>query len=300
MHDHHHHDIEGMADRRLGWAIAINVLLTAGQIAGGIVSGSLALVADALHNLGDAAALAIAWLARRIARRPPDHLKTFGYRRAEVVATLINLTTLAVLGLYLAHESVWRLWEPRVIDGGMVVAVAAVALVVDAATALLTHAMSRQSMNLRAAFLHNLSDALASAAVIASGVMIMRHGWFWSDSVLTLLIAGYVLYQAFSLLPGCVHILMQGAPEGVDIDEVARAMAEIGGVDGVHHLHLWRLDERESALEAHVEVHGAEGGEQIKREIKALLAERFAIRHVTLELEWSPCDGVCRAHGHGG
>ncbi len=200
-HEHHHHDVDAMDDRRLGWAIAINMLLTLAQIIGGVLSGSLALIADALHNFSDAASLLIAWIARRIGRQPADYFKTFGYKRAEVIAALINLVILVIVGLYLIYEALWRIYEPQVIEGWMVVIVAAVALVIDVATAILTYTMSKNSMNIRAAFLHNVSDALASVGVILAGSLILLYGWYWTDTALTLLIAGYVLYQAATLLP---------------------------------------------------------------------------------------------------
>ena len=151
---HHHHDIEMMGDRRLIVAIAINMLLTLAQVVGGIISGSLALIADALHNFSDAAALLIAWVARRIGRQPADRFKTFGYKRAEVIAALINLVTLVLVGLYLIYEAIWRVFEPQIIEGWMVIIVAGIALVIDVITAILTYTMSKHSMNIRAAFLH--------------------------------------------------------------------------------------------------------------------------------------------------
>ena len=164
----HQHDTENLGDGKLMAAVVINVLLTVAQVIGGIISGSLSLIADALHNLSDAASLGIAIIARKIGRRPADELKTFGYKRAEVIAALINLTTLIIIGVYLIYEALWRLAEPQEIAGWLVVIVASIALVVDVVTALLTYAQSKNSMNIKAAFLHNLSDALASLAEVAA------------------------------------------------------------------------------------------------------------------------------------
>ncbi len=288
----HAHDVEALGDRRLGWAIAINMLLTLAQIVGGIVSGSLALIADALHNFSDAASLLIAWVARRIGRQPPDRFKTFGYKRAEVIAALINLVTLVIVGLYLIYEALWRMVEPQVIEGWTVVIVAGVALVIDVATAVLTYTMSRHSMNIRAAFLHNVSDALASVGVIIAGSLILLYEWYWSDTLLTLLIAGYVLYQAATMLPQTIHILMQGTPEDISVDEVIASMERVQGVSNVHHLHIWQLDEHENALEAHVVITDFNHTEQIKRTLKSELERRFSITHSTLEFETEHCNGV--------
>ncbi|ORJ61507.1 cation diffusion facilitator family transporter [Geothermobacter hydrogeniphilus] len=287
--NHHHHDIDTMGDRRLGWAIAINMVLTLAQVIGGIVSGSLALIADALHNFSDAAALLIAWAARKISRKPPDYFRTFGYKRAEVIAALINLVTLVILGLYLIYEGLWRIYEPQAIEGWTVVIVAGIALVIDVATAILTYSMSKHSMNIRAAFLHNVSDVLASVGVIGAGSLILLYGWYWTDTALTLLIAGYVLYQAATMLPGTIHILMEGAPEDISIEEVIDAMARVEGVASVHHVHLWQLDEHKNALEAHVVIDDFGRSDIIKTALKTELAQRFSILHSTLEFEVDHC-----------
>jgi len=289
-HEHHHHDIEAMGDRRLITAIAVNMLLTLAQVIGGIISGSLALVADALHNFSDAASLLIAWVARKIGRQPADHFKTFGYKRAEVIAALVNLVTLVIVGLYLIYEAIWRVFEPQIIEGWTVVIVAAIALVIDVVTALLTYTMSRHSMNIRAAFLHNVSDALASVGVIVAGSLILLYGWYWADTLLTLLIAGYVLYQAATMLPKTIHILMQGTPENIAIDTVIDAMEDVDGVSNVHHVHIWQLDEHENALEAHVVIENFRDTENVKTALKTALEQGFGISHSTLEFEIRHCD----------
>lgn len=291
-HDHHH-DIEGMDDSRLIWAIAINMVLTLAQVVGGIISGSLALIADALHNFSDAAALLIAWVARRIGRKSADSFKTFGYKRAEVIAALINLVTLVIVGLYLIYEALWRIYEPKSIDGWTVIVVAGVALVIDVATAILTFSMSKHSMNIRAAFLHNISDALASAGVIVAGSLILLYDWYWTDTALTLLIAGYVLYQAATLLPKTIHILMEGTPENISIEEVIKAMEGVRSVSNVHHVHLWQLDEHRNGLEAHVVIGDFMDSEAIKTELKDELKQRFSIVHSTLEFEVDHCGRTC-------
>jgi len=292
-HDHHDHDLENMGDRRLIWAIAVNMVLTLAQVVGGIVSGSLALIADALHNFSDAASLLIAWVARRIGRKPADVFKTFGYKRAEVIAALVNLVTLVIVGLYLIYEALWRIYEPQVIDGWTVVVVAGVALVIDVATALLTYSISKHSMNIRAAFLHNVSDALASAGVIVAGSLILLYGWYWADTVLTLLIAGYVLYQAATLLPKTIHILMEGTPEDISIAEVIETMESVQSVSNVHHVHLWQLDEHRNGLEAHVVIDDFMDSETIKMALKDELKQRFSIVHSTLEFEVDHCGRIC-------
>jgi len=290
MGHEHHHDVETMGDQRLLIAIVINMLLTLAQVIGGIISGSLSLIADALHNFSDASSLLIAWVARKIGRQPPDAFKTFGYKRAEVIAALINLVTLVLIGLYLIYEALWRFYSPQEIEGWIVVIVASVALVIDVATAMLTYSMSKNSLNIRAAFLHNVSDALASVGVIVAGSLILLYGWYWTDTVMTLAIAGYVLYQAATMLPMTLHILMQGTPENLTIDEVIIAMEKMAGVCNVHHVHIWQIDEHQIALEAHIVITDFAQTEQIKTALKAELKHRFSITHSTLEFEVVHCE----------
>lgn len=188
-HDHAGQGHHRHGDRLLGWAVAVNLGLTAVQVAGGLVSGSIALLADAVHNLSDALALLLAWAARRVARRAATPAMSFGYGRAETVAALVNYTALALVALYLAAEGLMRLLDPPAVEGWVVVAVAGVALVVDAATAALTWRLARESSNIRAAFLHNLADALGSVVVIVAGTLILLYDWRLIDPLATLAIA---------------------------------------------------------------------------------------------------------------
>lgn len=291
---HHHHDVESMGDRRLGFAIAINILLTVAQVIGGVISGSLSLIADALHNFSDASSLLIAYAARKIGRQPADQFRTFGYKRAEVIAALINLVILVIVGLYLVYEAIWRVFDPQIITGWTVVIVASIALVIDIATAILTYTMSKDSVNIRAAFIHNVSDALSSIGVIIAGSLILLYQWYWTDTLITFLIAGYVLYQAALLLPKTIHILMEGAPENISLDTVIQEMERVQGVSNVHHVHLWQLDEHRNALEAHVVINDFNETENIKQLLKSEIEKTFSITHSTLEFEVVHCeDGGC-------
>lgn len=283
-HGHHHPQIKE-GDRRMQAAVAVNLLLTAVQIMAGVISGSLALVADAIHNLSDALSLIIAFFARKIGRRPADAKMTFGYGRAEVVAALINYTTLIIVALYLAAQGVERLFNPAQVEGWIVVVVAGVALIIDTITALLVMRMARDSVNIRAAFLHNVADALGSVAVIIGGTLILLYDWRLVDPLITLLIAGYILWHAGREVGPVVRILMLGAPEDTALEEVITALRATDGIADLHHLHLWRMQEHETALEAHVVITEGTDPQEIKDRIKAQLFERFAIRHSTLEVE---------------
>ncbi|MEJ6788167.1 cation diffusion facilitator family transporter [Brevundimonas sp. BR2-1] len=286
----HDHGADDLPDGRLIAAVAVNVLLTVAQIIGGVVSGSLSLIADALHNLNDAASLALALFARKIGRRPADKLMTFGYGRAEVVAALINLTTLVIVGLYLIYEAVARFLNPQPIDGWIVIGVAGVALVIDVVTAVMVHAGSKNSLNIKAAFLHNVSDALASVGVIVAGILILLYDLYVADLVITLVISAYVLWQGFSLLPRTIRILMGATPDDLEYDRIVAAVAAVSGVKSLHHVHVWSLDEHTRSLEAHIvpDTGSMKAFEEIKTRIRAMLKSDFAIAHATLE----PCTGV--------
>lgn len=287
-HGHHHHHVDpDSGDRAVAAAVGVNVALTVAEIVGGILSGSVALIADAVHNLSDAASLGIAWFARRIARRPTDETMTFGYKRAELVAALINLTTLIVIGIYLIYEAVQRFFAPVEVIGWLMIWVSVFALIVDAVTAWLTYRLSKDSVNIRAAFLHNVADALGSVAVIITGLLIVWFGWTWADPLATLIIAGYILWMAYGEIRGVIRTLMLGTPPGIEPGAVLAAMETVKGVSDVHHLHIWQISERVVSLEAHL-VTEAETLPQIaelKAAMRDMLHERFEITHVTLDTE---------------
>lgn len=290
MAGHHHHHVDPDAgDARVFWAVIVNVCLTVAQIIGGILSGSLALIADAIHNLSDALSLAIAFLARKIARRPSDAQMTFGYGRAEIVATLVNYTTLIVIGFYLVYEAVMRFIEPQGVDGFLVVVIAGIALAVDLATALLTYSLSKHSMNIRAAFLHNVADALGSVAVIVAGTLILLYDWRFVDPLATLMIAGYILWLSFTEIGAVIRILMLGSPPDIDTGKVLDRMRATEGIEDIHHLHLWQMEEHENSLDAHLVIsQGAwSKADQIKERVKGVLKRDFGIGHSTLEMECS-------------
>ena len=282
---HHHQGVQ--TDSGLLVAVTINVLLTVVQVAGGIISGSLSLIADALHNLSDAASLGIALFARAIGRKPADQYKSFGYQRAEIVAALMNLTILLVVSLYLLFEAFWRIAEPKEVVGWIIIVVAGGALFIDTATAFITFKMSKTSLNMKAAFLHNLTDALGSLGVILAGALIILYQLYWIDTLIAFVIAGFVLWQALKILPKTIHILMEGTPENLSAIEIKLAMERADSVEDVHHIHVWNIDEHRVALEAHVVVSVSEFKEVelIKATLKKMLFINFNVDHSTLEFE---------------
>lgn len=285
-HDHADIDPES-GDKRVSIAIWANAFLTVAQIIGGILSGSLALIADALHNFSDMASLVIAFAARKIARRPADAHMTFGYGRIEIVAALINYTTLILIGFYLIYEGGMRLIDPPEVIGWTVVILGSVALAVDTLTAMLTYSMQKGSVNIRALFLHNLSDALASVAVIIGGALIILYDMRWVDPAITIGIALYILYMALTEIGGPIRTLMLGSPADIDGREVIAMLRNVEGVVDVHHIHFWQMQEHSASLDMHVVLNTDVWSrlEDIKDTIKRQLEDEFDISHSTIEFE---------------
>jgi len=275
--------------------VLANVGLSVFEFTAGFIAGSVALMADALHNTNDAAALLIAYIARKISRQGADHDFTFGYRRAELIGAMIQLTALIIVGVYLIFEAAKRFFSPEPVLGGWVMVAAGVALVVDVVTAWLLWAMSKGSLNVKAAFLHNLTDAAASIAVLLGGAAIFWLDWRWVDPTLSLIIAGYILYMSVGMIKSTTRILMEGTPPGVSLDNLKKAVESLADVRDVHHIHVWELDEHHRALEAHIVIDGDLSGsaiDNLKPQIKSLLSEQFQIGHSTLEFE--SIDEACK------
>lgn len=298
-HDHshcaHNHKKHGS---QLFWAILINILLTVVQVVGGVLSGSISLIADALHNFSDAGSLIIAYAAQKISGRPATEEMTFGYGRAEIIGALINSVSLIFVGLYLLIEAGQRILSPQPIDGWMVVVVASVALIIDLITAWLTYQGSKDSINMRAAFVHNLSDAMASVAVIISGILILLYKVYWVDFVATILISVYVVWHSWGLISSCIKTLMQAVPDDINPQDVEEALSEVGGVLGVHHMHIWAIHEKARSLEAHVRVKTESllEIEGIKLKLREVLTSKFKIDHSTFEFETEAVS--CSAQDH--
>ena len=277
--------VEG--DRRVAIAIVANGLLTVAQIVGGVLSGSLALIADAIHNFSDMASLVIAYGARKISRRQADADMTFGYARIEIVAALINYTSLIIIGFYLVYEGGMRLLDPPEVAGWTVVILGVVALVVDALTALLTWSMQKGSVNIRALFLHNLSDALASVAVIVGGALILLYDIRWVDPAITIGIALYILWLAFSEIGKPIRILMLGSPTDVDTPAVIAALEGVDGIEKLRHTRCWQVDESGAAFDTRAVIASERWSDipRIRHEARSVLKREFGIERSTIEFE---------------
>lgn len=290
-HGHGHGHAHG-GDGAIGWAVAINLALTGAQIVGGVIAGSTALIADGIHNLSDALALVLAFGARRLARRAATPEWSFGWGRAEIVAAFINYLALIAVSIWLAIEAFGRLADPPQVAGGLVMALATFALVVDLGTAALVWRLSKDSVNIRAAFLHNLADAGVSVAVILGGALIWAFGWNLADPILTLAISVVILWHVVPEMGPVFRMLMLAAPPGYDPARVADALRALPDVHDVHHLHLWQIDEKRVAASVHLVVETTDFA-AVTRSAKHLLREDLGISHATIEVE--PPDG-CADH----
>lgn len=289
----HSHDVSHIKGTRLVFVIILNFIITAAQIIGGIFSGSLSLISDALHNFSDGASVIISYLALRISGKGNDARRTFGYKRATILAALINSSVLVVIAVYLFVESYQRLISPKSIDGLMVIWVAAIGLVADLISVLLLHKNSKADINLRSSYLHMLSDALSSVVVIVGGVLIYFFEVYWVDPLLTVLIGLYVLRSGFGIVKKAVNILMQGVPKNLDINEIVSELEKIEKVIKVHHVHIWSLDEHNVFFEAHVNIEDMPVSQtkEILDKMRQVL-HSFNINHVTIQFEYDCCIGT--------
>ena len=285
MHDHSDKNAEGRG-KRLLIAVALNVGITVAQIVGGLISGSLSVLADAAHNASDAATLGISYGAWRLSRRKADERRTFGYKRAETVGAIINLTTLFVIALYLLYEAVDRFFNPQEVGGWVMIIVGAIAAVEDALSVWVL-SKDQGSLNMKSAFLHMIADTMATVGVIVGGILILLFDITWVDPLITALIAVYIYVHGFREIRKTISVLMESAPKDFDFEGMVRAMKGFEGVEDIHHVHVWRPDEERLALEAHVAISERDlaKADGLKRRIKSLLQERFGIEHATLEVE---------------
>ncbi len=290
------HDHQGRrkdtTEGRLWISIFLNLAITVAELIGGLLSNSLALLSDALHNFGDTASLGISLIARKISGRDANIDKTFGYRRAEIVGAFINLIILVLVSLYLINEGIQRFFNPSPINGKIMFAVAFIGLLGNFITAFLLHAKSSENLNIRSAYLHILTDGLSSIGVIIGGYLILRYRLFVVDTILTIVLGLYILWHSYRMLRQTVDILMESTPKEVNLHKVTEAMQALPRVQDIHHLHVWRLDEKQICLESHVVIEESDlqAMEEIKKKLKKLLKEQFGITHTTLEFEFEPCE----------
>ncbi len=283
---HHHHHVSPEADqRRLALALALIVVFMAAEVVAGILASSLALLSDAAHMLTDAAAIALALVAARLARRPAAGAMTFGLGRAEVLAAQVNGATLLVLGTLIVIEGVNRLADPPAVEGTVVLVVALVGIPVNLAALRLLAGAERRSLNVEGAFQHVLTDLAAFVLTAVAGILILTAGFREADGIASLLVAALMLRSAYGLLRASGRVFLEAVPEGMDVQDIGRSLAAHPRVVEIHDLHIWEVTAGFPALSAHVIVKEHQDCHDIRYELEDLLRERYAIEHTTLQVE---------------
>lgn len=282
---HSHGHVGEFAVRALALALALNLGYTIFEAVAGWATDSLALLADAGHNLSDVFALAIALTASWLATRPATAQRSFGYKRAEILAAFINALSLVVIALVIAVEAIRRFGDPPDVPGGWLIVVAALGIVVNAAGAAFVARGARHDLNLRASFIHLAGDALGSALVIVAGIVILATGFELADPIASLLLAALILVSAWGVLRDSTSILMEQTPTGMDADEVRATILAVPGVKSIHDLHIWTISSGFDSLSAHVLVGQDEDCHERRREIERGLRGRFQLEHTTLQVD---------------
>ncbi len=273
------------------------MLLTGGfmavEVVGGLLAGSLALLADAGHMLTDAAALCFAWLAFRVARRPADEQRSYGYHRFQILAAFLNGVILIAIVVWIGIEAVQRLREPVEILGGLMLAVAGVGLVVNLISFAILHGGNRENLNVRGALVHVMGDLLGSLAAIVAALVIIVTGWTPIDPLLSVLVALLILRSAWMLVRQSTHVLLEGTPAEVDVSRLkTELVASVPEVDDVHHVHAWTLASGKLVMTLHAHVRDDADREQVLRTILSICHERFGVSHVTVQIEHGRCADV--------
>ena len=299
MADLHHHGVDRSLQRRALWvALGLNASYMVVEVVGGFLFNSLALLADAAHMMSDVIGLGIALFAQGLLSRPASPRHTYGLQRSEVLGALANAVILLAVVGWICFEAVRRIADPATVEGGGLLIVATIGLLINVGSAVILLRAQGRSLNMHAAFLHMASDAAGSVAVIAAGAGVLIWDVTWVDPVASFVIALLVLWATWSLLRETVHVLMEGVPKHMDVAEVEAALASQPGIQSVHHLHLWNLASDTPALSAHVVVADDETLHEAQERgdsLRAMLNERFGIEHSTLELECHPCFEVASA-----
>jgi cobalt-zinc-cadmium efflux system protein len=284
-HSHSHQHASSRNRKRLGLTLGLAAVYMVAEAVGGWLTGSLALLADAGHMLSDVAALGLSLLAMWMAQRPPTSRRTFGYHRLEILAALANGATLVAISILVLVEAFHRFRQPPEVDAPMMMGIAAGGLLVNLAGLWILHEGREESLNVRGAWLHVLTDALGSVQAIAAGALLWGFGWRWADPAASVLIALLVIYSSWSLLKEAAGVLMESAPPHIDVDEVREAMIAVPGVLEVHDLHVWTITSGMESLSAHVVVEEGCYDCGVLAAIRATLHDRFDIHHMTVQME---------------
>lgn len=292
-HKHTHGHNGDTAGKNLLIASVLNITITVVELAGGILSNSFALLSDALHNFSDAVAVFLAYLSNKISKKPPTALQTFGFKRIEILAALINSIAMVAICIYLFFEAYHRLINPEPINGLLMIIIAGIGLMANLlAVSFLRHDKDK-NLNVKAAYLHLMGDTLSSVAVVIGGIFIYIYHIWWLDPVLTFIIGIYILKETVGILKQAYEILMQSTPTEIDINKIKQNLEKIEGVENIHHVHVWKLNDSQIHFECHLDLKNdirISETDELLSIVKASLKDQFSIEHTTIQFEYNCCD----------
>jgi cobalt-zinc-cadmium efflux system protein len=294
----HHHPEHG-SGRSMLWATVLNIFITVAEIIGGILTNSLALLSDALHNLSDTIAIFLAFIAHKVSSRKSNERKTFGYKRVEILAAFFNAILLIGISAYLIYEAIIRFSNPEPVKGLLMFVVALAGLIFNLLAVLILKKHSAASLNIRSAYLHLLGDTLSSFAVVLGGILIYFFEIYWIDPLITVLISVYIIKETWDVFKHSSDILMQATPRGLDLNAIAQELQNINGISNIHHVHIWGLSEKDFHFECHVDLESDMPVSKtgiIRSEMENRLKEKFEINHLTVQFEYNTCDDKKTIH----
>ncbi len=290
-HNHSHHHISG---KNIGITILLNIIITIAQMIGGAISGSVALLSDALHNFSDVISLLLSYFSNRLAKRKSTLKQTYGYKRAEILSAFINSATLIFIAIYLIIEAIDRFYNPQEVLSNLVIYFALGSIVINFISVLLLSKDAKENMNMKSAYLHLLTDVMTSIAVMIGGILMKYFEIYWIDSILSILIAVYLIYSSYKILWASIKILMQFTPEDVDVEKISTEIKSLSQIKNVHHVHLWQLNDKQLFFEAHIDLEQnlriTEFQEHLN-EIEKIL-KTHQITHYNIQPEYQRCDNL--------
>ncbi|UQS86326.1 cation diffusion facilitator family transporter [Nicoliella spurrieriana] len=286
MADHEHDHDHALSGGKFLFVTVLNALITLVEFLGGIFAGSLSLISDGFHNLGDSLSVVLSYYAHRISGRPQTSKNTYGFKRAQIISAFVNSVFLIVVSGFLIIEAVQKLMQPEKVDGSLMFIVAIISTIANFISAVLLSRGSKGNLNVRATYLHFLSDSLSSVGIIIAGILINVFGWYFTDPLVTIIVAVYIMFETWPIIKKTIYILMQGAPS-VDCQSLKKDILSVDGVTNVHHVHIWSIDENSIIFSAHVNMHDMliSDAEKIYQPISDLLKRKYNIDHVTIQAE---------------
>jgi cobalt-zinc-cadmium efflux system protein len=291
-HHGHHHSHAELKGRKLFIAVLLNCIITVSQVIGGIISGSLSLISDALHNFSDVLSLLVSYFATVLAGKKASGKRTFGYKRAEIIAAFVNSSTLIIVAVFLVIEAVKRFFAPQEVGSTLVIWLSALGILANGFSVLLLRKDAGRNMNMRSAYLHLFTDMMASVAVLTGGVLMKFFSVYWVDPLLTILIAGYLIYMGYDLLKDSTRVLMLFTPDSIEVQKIVDCISAISPIGNVHHVHIWQMNDDQIHLEAHVDFTediSLSEFDRILGTIENEVREHFNINHISIQPEFDKC-----------